>query len=565
MFDREPSDSRSDDDGKRKSMESLSSHRHLRLSIQPFDDSDDMTTFHHGEAFFDTETPMYSSSSVIWKSSSEAILDVETHQQQQQQQQGSATDSGSSEPAADADGRRLSERDVASSDSSDVVLSSDCSLSSEQSPVRQTEREHYQSTSHSTAAVSAHVDPGEVVSGGKLSDVNPSSDVTTRGCVCESETSPADRTDSSEGSSSLLDEINDHLKQTHGRELLPGSVPSTSGTTAKRSPGDMSLFDIDTALAEVMSDLELLGRSRGLSLDHGLTGASRHPVSSSSSSPSGRVVSPRTPDLVVGLPQFPAGAPSTTSPLPLEVAAGSPPQAAGQLTTAEMFANVDRCTIKKSGPPTSTPSSAEIWTSAVHPLEVAESPPPSVASVGGGVVSVAETPNWSPVRNFSNCGGGGGGARTRGSPARSQSCRAAERQSDQTWSTLWTTSTEIQRDREFVRNVIPQFSAASRQTPPLSPSGRRSDHGVSFDSTELARFSSSSFAGTESRKDAATRTQSFVATLPRDAAGGPKNPVRVKPPVMKKPVRSAEMMRRLSEYQNTNQQVTDSVCSGLPQ
>lgn len=558
------SDSRSDEDGKRKSIESLPSHRNVRLSIRPFDDSDDMTASHHGEASLDTETPMYSSGSVVWKSSSEAVLDEEMRLQKQR---GSATDSCSSEQAPDTDGRRLSERDMASSESSDAILSSDCSLSSEQSPVHQTERDHQQLASRSTAADSADVDPpgrhSEVISLTGLNDANVNVNGTIH--VCESEAAP-DGTDCSQGTGSLLDEINDHLRQTHGRELLPGSVPGMSGSAAKRSPDDMSLVDIDTALAEVMSGLELLGRSRGLSLDHGSMGMSRHPtatVSSSSSSPSGRVTSPHTPDLVVGLPQCAVGAQSATSPRPLEVPR-SPPPATGQLTTAEMFANVDRCTIKKSGPSMSAPSSAEIWTSSVHPLRVVDSPPQSAAFVGGGRMSDVEVPSWSPVRSFGDYGGGGGGGiRTRASPARSQSCRTADRQSDQTWSTLWMTSTEIQRDREFTRSVVPQ---GARQLPPLSPSSTGYDHGVCFDRTDLPRFPTSAYVGTAPRKDPVTATHSFIATLPRDrdAAGGPKTPIKVKPPVMKKPVRSAEMMRRLSEYQNTQQQMTESACSGLP-
>jgi len=565
LFVSEPSDSRSDDDGKRKSVESLPSHRNVRLSVQPFDDSDDVTTWHHGEASVDAETPLYSSSSVVWKSSSEAVLDVDTHPDRHQQR-GSATDSCSSEQTPDTDGRRLSERDMASSQSSDVVLSSDCSLSSEQSPVHPTEHDQPQSTSCSAVAVSAHVDRAvrhdEVVSGSSPSDVSVNANIAAKRCVSESETVP-DGNGCSEGSGSLLDEIDSHLKQTHGRQLLPASDSDVSGTAAKRSPDDMSLLDIDTALAEVMSGLELLGRSRGLSLDHGSTGESRHPaatVSSTSSSPLGRIASPHTPDLVMGLPQFAAGAQPATSPRLLEVA-GSPPQTTRQLTTAEMFANVDRCTIKKSAPTTSAPSSAEIWTSSVHPLRVVDSPPQSAATVVGGMVSAAEMPNWSPVRSF---GDSGSGIKTRGLPARSQSCRAAERQSDQTWSTLWMTSTEIQRDREFVRTVVPQFTAA-RQPSPLSPPAPGRDRGVSFDGTELPRFPSSASAVTGSRKDPSTLTHSFIATLPRDGPhGGPKTPVKVKPPVMKKPVRSAEMMRRLSEYQSTHQQVTDSASLALP-
>ena len=556
----ELSDSRSDDDSKRKSVESLPSQRNVRLSIRPFDDSDDMTTSHHDEVSFDTETPMYSSGSVVWKSSSEAILDGET----QRQQRGSATDSGSSEHVPDADGRRVSERGMASSESSDVILSSDCSVSSEQSPVHQTDRSDQQSTNPPTAAVTTHVDPPvrytEIITCTR-SSLDENISVTTR--TCESEIVPDGTgcSDGREGSGGLLEEINDHLRQTHGRQLLPASVREMSANAGRRSLDDTSLVDIDTALAEVMSGLELLGRSRGLSLDQSSVEASRQPtasVSSTSSSPLGRVASPHTPDLVIGLPQFATGVQSVMSPRPLDVAR-SPP-ATGQLSSAEMFANVDRCTIKKSATSTSAPSSAEIWTSSGHPLRVvdSQSQPPSASSIGGGMVSVSELPGWSPLRSFGDCGGGG--VRTRGSPARSQSCRAAERQSDQTWSTLWTTSTEIQRDREFVRNIVPQFNTVAHQPPPLSPSSPSREHSLSFDRAELSRFASSASADTGSRKDPATLTHSFIATLPRDVAGGPKTPVKMKPPVMKKPARSAEMMRRLSEYQ---QQVTDSACSGL--
>ena len=552
----------------------------MRLSIRPFDDSDDPTISRHEDevCYDDTEAPIYSSGSVIWKSSSEAILDMEMHPQQQLlQQRGSATDSCSSEQSPpDADGRRLSERGMVSSTSSDFVLSSDCSASSDQLPLHQVERDDQQSSSRcavATAAVfSSHTDPPITHTDSSLSE---NTDVPSRSPLRESETVPGG-TDSSPGKSSLLDEINDHLKQAHGRELISGSAaaPGTSGNAVQRSPDDVSLLDIDTALAEVMSGLELLGRSRGLSLDRG--GATGHPAaaaaaaaavaSSTSSSPAGRVASPRTPDLVVGLPQF--GSHSAASPpRSREVTVRSPslPPAAGQLTSAEMFASVDRCTIKKSTPGSSSsaPSSAEIWTSpAVHPLRAAVDSRSS--SVGGEVVS--ELPGWPPVRSF----GDGGGVRARGSPARSQSCRgtAAERQSDQTWSTLWTASSEVQRDRDFFRAIAPPQSTGGNHqpTPPLPSPGR--EDGVSFDRTELPRFSPSASAaaggGTGSRRDvvaSGSLTQGFVATLPRDATHGPpKTPVKVKPPVMKKPARSSEMMRRLNEYQ----QLTDSSCSALP-
>jgi len=521
---RELSDSRSDVDGKRKSVESLPLQRNVRLSVRPFDDSDDMTVSHLDE---DTETPFYSSGSVIWKSSSEAILDVV--EPPSRQQRGSATDSCSSEHGPDSNGRRNSERDLVSSESSDVVLSSDCSLSSEQSPVHQTESDR----PHLSTAVSAHVDPTPV----RPDDVD-SGDVNINvGVASRNVTETA--LDGPDGSHSLLDEINHHLKQTHGRELLPGSYPEMSGT-AKRSPDDMSLLDIDTALAEVMSGLELLGRSRGLSLDHSSVDATVHSaVPSSSPPPSGRVASPRTPDLVVGLPQF--AVLSATSPQPLEVARSPPSTTTGQLTSAEMFANVDRCTIKKIGPSTSAPNNAEVWSPPGHPLRVVDIPPPS--AVGAGRVSFPEQPGWSPLSSF-------GGRRTQGSPARSQSCRAAERQSDLTWSTLWTTSSEMQRERELARSISPpQCLPAATGTSPT-----RNDAVV--DRAELQRFPSS--VGAAPWKDSESLSYGFIATLPRETTGGggsgPKTPVKVKPPVMKKPVRSAEMMRRLSEYQQTQHQ-----------
>jgi len=451
---------------------------------------------------------MYSSgSSVVWKSSSEeaAVEDAAGSQQR-----GSATDS---EPPAgtDTDGRRLSERGTASSDSSDVVLSSDCSASSEQSPVRQTEPP---STDQSTAEVFEPPDPApEVVS-----------------CENVAVSREPDRAGRSErGSGGLLDEIDSQLRR--DRQLLLDSVTAAAtSSSGRRHDDDMSLVDIDTALAEVMTGLELLGRSRGLSLDHGSAQPNPAGVSSTSSSPSGRLASPRTPDLVVGLPQFGAAQPAV-SPRSAEV--GSPPRPAGQLTSAEMFASVDSCTLKKTAPG-GAPAS-EVWTS----------PGPRAVD---RTISVAEPPARFP-------------ARSRGSPpARAQSCRAAA-DDRQTWSALWATSTEIQRDREFVRSVVaPQFVPAGRHPlPAAGPTSPGRDDGVSFDRTELPRFP---------RRDPmpAVASHSFVAcTLPREAASGPSRTelpaVKVKPPVMKKPARSAEMMRRLSEYQHVSphhqQQLTD--------
>ena len=79
---------------------------------------------------------------------------------------------------------------------------------------------------------------------------------------------------------------------------------------------------------------------------------------------------------------------------------------------------------------------------------------------------------------------------------------------------------------------------------------------------DLPRFPSSStqpptLAGPR-KETAGSLSRGFVAcTLPREATGAPRTPVKVKPPVMKKPVRSAEMIRRLSEYQQQQQQLTD--------
>jgi len=556
FFNSDRSDSRSDDDSKRKSAESLPCQRNVRLSVRPFDDSDDMmTTSQHDEVDAETGAMYSSSGSVVWKSSSsEAVLDVEQEDITQRQQRGSATDSCSSNHAP----RRTSEHEIMSSESSDAILSSDCSVSSEQSPVHHTEEDPAQLTSPCTAITHVVQPPGAqngvVLRSGFVENHDArGSRVTECGELVLDESAGG----LSEGSglgAGLLEEIDDHLKQAHdGRMQLLGA-PNVSGST-RRSLDDTSLIDIDTALAEVMSGLELLGRSRGLSLDYGSSmdpASTRQAavcISSSSSSPLGRVASPHTPDLVVGLPQVSAGVGSATSPRPLDHARSPPPSttSGSHLTTAaEMFANVDRSTIKKSAASTSSaPPSAEIWTSSptAHPLRVVESPP----SVGAGTVT--ELPGWSPLRTF---GDGVGGVRTRGSPARSQSCRT-DRQSDQTWSTLWLTSSEIQRDRrEFVRNVVtPQFSHQPRPLRLTSPAGSRDQHSISFDRADLT-------ADGGPRRDASSSlTQSFIATLPRDSAatGAAKTtPVKVKPPVMKKPARSAEMMRRLSEYQR---QVTD--------
>ena len=100
-----------------------------------------------------------------------------------------------------------------------------------------------------------------------------------------------------------------------------------------------------------------------------------------------------------------------------------------------------------------------------------------------------------------------------------------------------------------MRAVAPQFAAARHRLPsgPSSPPGR--DDGVSVDRTELPRFPT---PASGPRNDPAQLSHGFVAcTLPREAA---RTVVRVKPPVMKKPVRSAEMMRRLSEYQHVQPQ-----------
>lgn len=158
-----------------------------------------------------------------------------------------------------------------------------------------------------------------------------------------------------------------------------------------KTTDDLSV-DIDTALAEVMSGIELLRRERrAMSSPQQLQAmrasavVSTHEIRSPALLLSAMRDFKPTPDLVVGLPygSRPTSASSKADPAPAAAAANPATSNVGgdvvsptsALTTAEVFANVDRCTIKKASVPisgtVSAPPSAGIMASSENPLRSA--------------------------------------------------------------------------------------------------------------------------------------------------------------------------------------------------
>ena len=354
------------------------------------------------------------------------------------------------------------------------------------------------------------------------------------------------------------------------------SVPSPSSDTGVphrtdsdgddgKSTEDLTL-DIDSALAEVMSEIESLGLGHVM-LDTVKTeeftpsSPSAHHKTQTSFNVT-RQDFEGAPDLVIGLPTSSTGPQSSPKNLSTDqqqithqtdrqlssdstsslesVSSSSASQVtspARSLTGAEVFANANQCTIKKAatGPGQSTDrTSSQPASSAADAAASTSRPIPAcrARSVDASTVLTSD-----------------GGQRSFSPPPRRR-CpvpKAKPVRRSEVGSRPFPTPADITPDVEFVRAIVPPFGdfdiVTRTFTLPRDPDAGRGRPDSGGSRAEVARSMSVGDA-TAAVDSAVLRPQPVVARNPSPAA---KPPVKVKPPVMKKPARAGEVIKRLQE------------------
>jgi len=335
---------------------------------------------------------------------------------------------------------------------------------------------------------------------------------------------------------------------------------------------DLTL-DIDSALAEVMSEIESLGLSHVMFSGGGETAKTEETTPSSpstchkthtSSVKVARQDLEDAPDLVIGLPTGSTGpqsspkylsteqkqisSESTSSLETVSSSSTSPSQITSPsrlLTAAEVFANADQCTIKKAsaipgpGPPTEQTS--------VQPSSSSDDAVPAVPSYNRPTpASRARSVDASTLLTSD-------GAQQSSSPLARRPYpvpKAKPMKRSEVGSKPFPTPADIRPDVEFVRAIVPPFGdsevVATRTftlpRDPVTVRGRPADPSGGSRS-EVSRSMSVGDA-------TATVDLSGLRPQPpntRDPSPSARPPVKVKPPVMKKPARAGEVIKRLQE------------------
>jgi len=356
----------------------------------------------------------------------------------------------------------------------------------------------------------------------------------------------------------------------------------TGGSDAGRTTEDLTL-DIDSALAEVMSEIESLGLSTVMiSEDTSVHSEEITPPSPSShykptphttatTSVFSRQDFEDAPDLVIGLPTGSTGPQSSPKDFSTRQETSSSQQAGGRqsssgslesvsstgsgstsgvvtsparsLTAAEVFANADQCTIKKAAaavvaaPVQSTPSTQPSVDVAVT-RSTRPTPACRARSVDAGAV-LTLTDEGGPHRSSSPPARRPCGPVTKAKPARRSDVAMMLKP-------YVPTPADIRPDVEFVRAIVPPFAGDS-------PSPRRTftlprDPDVSRGRPDTARCEvgrSMSVGDATAAVEALRQPAPAAGREPSPAASKP--PVKVKPPVMKKPARAGEVIKRLQE------------------
>lgn len=328
--------------------------------------------------------------------------------------------------------------------------------------------------------------------------------------ISSTSSSSSSRTDEDMSSSSIPDRVDS--------EKLSGEAPTSVPVKVAlkledehKTPEDLAQ-DIDEALAQVMSGIQSLGLQQGVKIDDAmLKGSSEFK---------------HTPDLVIDLPI--SSAQQLPSPGSAAVNEESP-----TLTTAEVFANMNQCTIKKgtSAAPqavnqTATKAVAVKRTSlVVEPKtqkNVKEEPITrlkltDISLEDPASTTVVHSPRTSqPVQPRLPTSGPT-------SPVPRISRTASERLSTTSWTTF---TTDINLEMEFVRSIVPPFKTTTATT---SVASRRS---YSPRTSETSLSPGLAVFEGNTRPDAVSAL--FQSSPERKEVVKP--PIKAKPPIMKKPV-----------------------------
>lgn len=304
-----------------------------------------------------------------------------------------------------------------------------------------------------------------------------------------------------------------------------------------KTPEDLAQ-DIDEALAQVMSGIQSLGLQHGVDLENAVT--------------KGGAEFKHTPDLVIDLPVNSDAQPP--SPKSSAASEDSP-----TLTTAEVFANADQCTIKKGTggtPQAANPTATEpaaVKKAGAHEtviqrsmsddktvkeelsarLKLTDAPPLEGASSTG----VVPAPRRCQQRQQSSPAG----ESTSPPSSRTSSRSTSERISSTSWTTY---TTDIDLEMEFVRSIVLPFEA-------VAASHR---HSYSPRSAKSTSCSSPSLTVLEGDTGVTSKLDASVAALAQSLPERKevvKPPIKAKPPIMKKPVRTSDLTRRLQDVQSS--------------
>ena len=344
----------------------------------------------------------------------------------------------------------------------------------------------------------------------------------------------------------------------------------TDDDDERKTTEDLTL-DIDSALAEVMSEIESLGLSHVMfSSDTTVKTEEIAPSSPSNChKPQSSFYSVTrsdfedAPDLVIGLPTGSTGPQSSPKNFSTDqqqivdqsdrhdstwsmdsVSSGSTTgkvmSPSRSVTAAELFANANQCTIKKAATGTGLPqsmdrTSIQPGTSSVDVPSCSSRPIPASRARSVDAASVLASDS----------------SQRSSSPPTRKPCpvpKAKPARRSDIGSRPFPTPADIRPDVEFVRAIVPPFGdthAVTRTfTLPRDPDvGGRGRPDLAGGRSEVSRSMSVGDA-TAAVETAQLRPQPGTT---RDPSPGLKPPVKVKPPVMKKPARAGEVIKRLQE------------------
>src|SRR6218665_229970 len=388
--------------------------------------------------------------------------------------------------------------------------------------------------------------------------------------------SSSSRYDEDIGSLCIPDDVVDisEAPGTAAAPILEKCSTSSLIDDENKTPEDLAQ-DIDNALAEVMSGIKSLGLQHHMELETALMKSSCTEFK-------------HTPDLVIDLPVNFVQPPSPKS--------ATANEESPTLTTAEVFANANQCTIKKGTsvtPQATDPSAKSLTLSKTIDMNNEMKEADKASSVACELLkeeiemksnltdvliesgSTSSTTDVAPFHHQHPLHHHHQQQQQHHQPVhrptldrqqqqqptapispppRTSSKAIAERISATTWATY---ATDINLEMEFVRSLIPPFEALSAapsssvssaqrhsyspRAEPVSCPSPRSSSSSSHESTQIAPAAAANLPPGESIVLLPSSSHSSSAEC-REVQ---KPPIKAKPPIMKKPVRSNELIKRM--------------------